>query len=59
MSEAGIFYLVAISYNDIDDIMKQMHIFGFDGSIVKKRQLRGELLFVLKFVKRFFRSDGT
>ena len=42
---------MAIDYNDIDDIIERMKALAFEGTVLKRRQLRGELLFILKFTK--------
>lgn len=57
LSPNGLFYLVSISYNNISEIMELLTSFGFTGTVLNRRQIRGELLYVLKFTKMRFESN--
>ena len=51
LSENGVFYMVCIKPNRIEDIGKCLETFGFKMSIVLNRKAGIENLFVLKFVR--------
>lgn len=51
LSDKGIFYLLVIKENDPEYIIKCFKDFNMTGSIISERKIRGEHLYVLKFVK--------
>ncbi|XP_065214569.1 methyltransferase N6AMT1 isoform X2 [Planococcus citri] len=51
ISNTGVLYLVAISYNDVENLIVQMKPYDLKGEIIMRRQIQGELLFILKFSK--------
>ncbi|KAK0180731.1 hypothetical protein PV327_003085 [Microctonus hyperodae] len=51
LSDNGIFYLVAIKENDPQEIIDVLKNFNMNGKIVAERKIRGEHLYVLRFVK--------
>lgn len=51
LSENGIFYLLIIKENDPEYIVKYFKEFNIIGSIIAERKIRGEHLYVLKFIR--------
>ena len=51
LSEKGIFYLLVIKENDPQCIIKHFENLSMVGSIIAERKIRGEHLYVIKFVK--------
>ncbi|XP_011259964.1 hemK methyltransferase family member 2 isoform X1 [Camponotus floridanus] len=51
LSNGGLFYLVVIKENDPEYILSVFYKLGMSGRIIRERKVRGEYLFVLRFVK--------
>lgn len=51
LSENGIFYLLVIKENNPEYIMEYFKQFNMIGSMIAERKIRGEHLYVLKFVR--------
>ncbi|KAL0483948.1 HemK methyltransferase [Acrasis kona] len=54
LSNDGIFYLILIQENkpeEVIDIMSRPEYGGFNGQIIRKKKVLGEILFVTKFTK--------
>ncbi|XP_043483968.1 methyltransferase N6AMT1-like isoform X1 [Leptopilina heterotoma] len=51
LSENGIFYLLIIKENNPEYIMEYFKQFNMIGSMIAERKIRGEHLYVLKFVR--------
>lgn len=51
LSQKGIFYLLVIKENDPEYIIKHFKKLSMVGSIIAERKIRGEHLYVIKFVK--------
>ena len=51
LSQKGIFYLLVIKENDPEYIIHRLKKLNMIGSIIAERKIRGEHLYVLKFVK--------
>ena len=49
LSPSGVFYLVCIKPNNVDDIQSVLHRFGFDMQVVLNRKAGIENLFILRF----------
>ncbi|XP_034951187.1 methyltransferase N6AMT1 [Chelonus insularis] len=52
LSKNGIFYLVAIKENNIENIIKILEHLNMTGKVIGERKVRGEHLYVIKFVKK-------